>query len=184
MIYEDEKVDLLEVAFDTRHEFFNCTFENLNLNQLSLVDSLFDECTFQMCDLSNATITYSTFNECEFIECKLIGINWTTTTRISDLKFKQSNLSFNVFMGLTIKNFLFDDCLLRESDFAESILDKSVFTGSNLSRSIFNNTSLKDCDLAEASDYSINPLNNQIKGAIFNKVDALDLLSFFGIKLK
>ena len=92
--------------------------------------------------------------------------------------FKQSNLSFNVFMDLTIKNFLFDDCLLRESDFAESILDKSIFTGSNLSRSTFNNTSLKDCELVEASIYSINPLNNQLKGAIFNKADALDFLSF------
>jgi uncharacterized protein YjbI with pentapeptide repeats len=184
MIFEDESVDLSSIDFNSRHEFYNCIFKNAHLSQAKLNYSLFEECTFKLCDLSNCSFTNSTLNDCTFKECKLIGVNWTYTVRVIDLKFMQSNLSFNVFTGLTLRDFIFEDCLLSESDFSESILDKSVFTDSNLDRAVFSNTSLKGCDLTKANHYSINPLNNILKDASFDKFDALSLLSFFDIKLK
>ncbi len=184
MTFEDETIDLTKIAFNTRHEFYNCVFEGCHLNSTPISNSLFEECSFRECDLSNCSFTHSTLNDCTFTECKFLGINWTSTGRIVDLKFKHSNLSFNVFSGMDVKDFIFDSCLLAEIDFSQATLDRSVFIKSKLTRSVFNSTSLRNCDLTTATDYSINPVNNQLKGASFDKFEALSLLSFFGINFK
>lgn len=76
------------------------------------------------------------------------------------------------FFITKIKNTLFENCQLLETDLTGSLFDNCDLTGAT-----FANTNLEKTDFSTAFNYSIDPDNNRIKKAKFALPAVLALLN-------
>ena len=158
--------------------FSNATFENCN----------FINCSFIRCQLSLIRVPYTRFFGLSFIGCKLVGVDWTRATwsqyhKDFELSFRQCILNDSSFFGLTLQALVLDECKVHDVDFREGDFSGAVMTYSDFTHSLFMRTNLQAANFTEATQYSINILENQVKGAKFSKFEAVYLLESLGIEL-
>lgn len=164
-------------------EFLECTFQSLNLSDLSLKNSKFVECHFKNCNLSNTEVLNVTFREVTFKTCKMLGINWSLSKAISLLRIEDSQLDYSVFQELSLNNSEFLNSSMKEVDFSNSSLVKSIFSGSDLNMSNFTGVDLRESDFREAINYSLDPNFTKIRKAKFSLPEALSLLEHLEIEV-
>lgn len=164
-------------------EYIECIFENIDFNGFDLSASRFVDCQFISSNLSGCTVTSSSISNCTLRETKLMGINWTTCNRVTDLKFNNCVMNFCVFQSMNINFFNFIDCELKECDFSDASLKNVDFTGSNLTGSFFSRTNLEKANFERAHNYSIDITSNIVKEAKFSYPEVLELLAPFKIKI-
>ena len=165
-------------------EFINCTFNLVDFTSINLSLSKFIECHFIRSNLSNISLKNSTFRDINFNECKLIGLNWSEVQLLFAPSFIDSILDFCVFQSLKLNGVHFKNCSLKEVDFDETNLTKALFSESNLSKSTFTKANLSQADFRNAYNYFIDPKETNIKKAIFNLPEALNLLHALDITLE
>ena len=78
---------------------------------------------------------------------------------------------------------MLEECKAHDVDFREAELTEANFSHSDLSNSLFGHTDLSDANFEEAVNYSIDILNNRLKGARFTRAEALGLLEGLDIEL-
>ncbi len=78
---------------------------------------------------------------------------------------------------------MLDECKVQDVDFREGDFSHAVMTYSDFTHSLFMRTNLESANFTEATQYSINILENQVKGAKFSKHEAVYLLESLGIEL-
>ncbi|WP_299319315.1 pentapeptide repeat-containing protein [uncultured Maribacter sp.] len=167
-----------------RAEYENCIFESCDFSKGYLDNQIFLECEFIDCNLSNTNIVNSTFKEVKFSHCKLIGLAFNTCNAfLMDLSFFDSNLSFAIFTELKLVGQAFISCKLEEADFGDCDLSKSKFDDCNLKRALFGRTNLQKADFSTATNFSIDPDNNKMTGAIFSKDNLEGLLQKHKLKI-
>jgi len=71
----------------------------------------------------------------------------------------------------------------KEVDFRNGSFKKSNFSGSDFKGALFGNTHLESANFTDSSNTSIDVRSNHLKGAIFNRYEALFLLESMGIVL-
>lgn len=166
-------------------EFSNCTFKKCNFTESKFSGSIFIDCTFSSCDLSNIKVDDSSFQDIVFENCKLIWIIFSSINALLvSWKFKKCIVELCNFNWLEMKNTLFLDCIICESDFINSNLFESDFRDSDLYLSKFFNTNLEKANFVWARNYYINPIQNKIKKAKFSNPDVLNLLVEFEIDIE
>ena len=84
----------------------------------------------------------------------------------------------------SIENVLFENTVLKNSNFQENNLKNIIFKNADLTQAQFFKTSLKDIDFSESTIDGITVLTEDIKGAIINEFQAIELISLLGIKIK
>lgn len=84
----------------------------------------------------------------------------------------------------SIENILFQDTNLRNSYLQETKIKNIYFENVDLCRTQFYKTSLKDIDLSSCKIEEIAISIEDIKGAIIDQFQAIDLLYLIGVKLK
>jgi len=133
-----------------------------------------------------AVLADSSFKTCSFTSCTLVGVDFTKThpPLVFEPKFTDCNLGFSVFSGLKLMKSSFVSCNLEEVDFAEAKMDETNFRNSELTRTIFNHSDLRGCDFRGAHNYTIDPRNNYLKGALFSEPDVLNLLKTLEIRIE
>ena len=72
----------------------------------------------------------------------------------------------------------------KEAEWEENKLKNIYFKNSDLTKIQFYRTSLKNIDLSDANISGISVPLEDIKGAIINEFQAIDLLYLLGVKLK
>ncbi len=183
-------------------------FEELELRQASIKSSFFELCKFVDCDFSESEFVGCKFTDCEFKSsnlklakfsgsrlrdvlfkhCVIVGVNWTSlqwpsVALSAPLVFESCDVSYSVFNSLQLPEMVMRSCKAHDVDFSECDLTGADFFETDLLDSRFNQSRLNECDFRGALNYSINPLENSIKGASFSMPDVLSLLSPFNIKV-
>ena len=100
-----------------------------------------------------------------------------------DFSFFDCNLSFSIFSNLKLAGQVFVSCKMEEVDFGDCDLSKSKFDECNLERAIFSRTNLEKADFSTAINFSIDPDNNTMTGAIFSKDNLEGLLQKHKLKI-
>ncbi len=122
--------------------------------------------------------------EVAFRGCKLLGVDWSTATRSligQPLVFERCLLDFGVFRSANLRGSVFRDCSAREVDLVGADLGEATFEGTNLDRARFGETRLVDASLVGASNYLIDPRENDVSGLRVGLPDGAALLRVFGI---
>ncbi|APQ17628.1 pentapeptide repeat-containing protein [Maribacter hydrothermalis] len=167
-----------------RAEYENCIFESCDFSEGYLDNQIFLECEFMDCNLSNANIVNTTFKEVKFSHCKLMGLAFNTChSFLMDLFFYNCNLSFAIFTDLKLTGQQFMSCKLNEAEFSNTDLSKAKFDECDLERAIFGRSNLQKTDFSTAINFSIDPENNSINGAIFTKDNLTGLLQKHKLKI-
>lgn len=168
--------------------FEDCEFSHCNFTSAQLTRCKFINCTFNHCNLSVVEINGSRFNEVSFNECKLSGTDWTRAHWPAfnvdpELSFTKCILTNASFLGLTVQGLKLTECRLHEVDFRECDLSAAKIISCDLAGSLFNSTNLRGADFTDSWDFHIDVLNNTLAKAKFSRQEALSLLESLGIEL-
>ncbi|MEX1132508.1 MAG: pentapeptide repeat-containing protein [Flavobacteriales bacterium] len=164
------------------NEYTRCTFVGCDLKSSDLKGKVFVECTFRSCDLSLAGVSRTSWQGVRFEHCKLLGLRFDQChTFLLELAFESCILDLASFHGLKLKNTVFGNCRLRETDLSGADLSGASFAGCDLGAAVFDRTLLDGADLRSAQHYSIDPAKNKIRKARFSKDGLEGLLHQSGI---
>jgi len=160
--------------------FENMSFDHCNFEKASFVDVV-----FQVCDLSNSMFKGAYFERCQFNHCKGVGIDMSKTL-LKHVGFEQSNLQYAYFEYAKLNDVEFNQVNLTEVSFSEAQFKNFTAIKSKFINNNFFKTLLEKIDFSD-NDF-INPIvsNNysELKGIILNSIQAVDLVSLFGIVIK
>lgn len=159
--------------------FVRCVFSKLFLGQVN-----FAECAFEHCDFSMTNLANTTLREVEFKDCKLLGTRFEGCNRfLLKMDFRNCQMNLSSFNQLQLKQTHFKDCSLREVDFSETDLTQSVFDNCDFLGVTFDRTILEKADFRTSFHISLDPDNNQIRGAKFSAANVMGLLDKYGIEV-
>ncbi|NWF88650.1 MAG: pentapeptide repeat-containing protein [Ignavibacteriaceae bacterium] len=184
--YKESKFKELDIADSmvNDREFYKCTFDSCNMSNVIFQNCRIEDCEFHNCDLSLSKLNESEFIAVKFYKTKMIGMNWTEVKNLNYIVFDKCKLSHSSFYGLSLKLFVFKDCLANEVDFTNANLNKANLSGTDFEGSKFNNTDLSQADFTQSRNYNIDPNFNIIKKAVFSIPEVITLLQGFDIKIK
>ena len=169
-------------------EFEGCEFQDCDFNQAKFIECRFRNCMFRNCNLSLIKINESQFTNVEFHQCKMLGIDWTKALwpKLSffiPFKFLQCFMNDSSFFGLKLEGIVIEECRACYTDFREANFKKARFCSSELINSMFHQTNLIEADFSGATNYDIDIYSNKIRGAKFNRFEAVRLLESIGIEI-
>jgi uncharacterized protein YjbI with pentapeptide repeats len=163
-------------------EYEGCVFKNCMFHEADFSKFTFSDCEFIDCDLSMAKLNDCSFKDVQFVKCKLLGLRFEDCNAfLLKIRFETCLLNMASFYQMKLPGQVFIDCILHECDFTETDLSKGYFSGSDLSGAIFDHTNLLRANLQGANNFSINPIQNNVKKARFSKEGLMGLLDFSGI---
>jgi len=164
--------------------FTKCTFMRCDLSGYKF-SGILDSCVIKECNLSLTSFKDAKLQRVSFDSCKLMGIDFTQCNSLGlTINFTECLIRSCSFNYLDLKKAGFTKCEISETDFIAANLKESNFSGTTFRSVTFHDTNLTKANFTGAHDYNINPMTNQIKGAIFNLPDAVSLLECMGIKLQ
>ena len=169
-IIECQNVDNLE-NYDVEFrvvKFIKCNILSSKLEKFYFIDVIFQR---------------SSFSRCEFINCKLSGTDFTETIQ-NNVVYKDTNAQYANFSLSRYNNVLFENTILRNAYFEEDILKNVFFDKADLMQAQIFKTSLKDIDLSNSFIDGITISLEDIKGAIINEYQAINLIELIGVKIK
>lgn len=166
-----------------RVEFCGCKFTNCVFERTTFRDCAFEDCEFQSCDLTLASIVGTSFSSVVFLDCKLHGIAWHQAGFSFDASFSECQLDYSSFFGMKLHKTKFTGSRLTEVTFVDAVAKDANFSRCELKGTVFLQTDLSRANFTGARNYSIDVRLNQIKGAIFDLPEAVNLLTPFGIKI-
>jgi fluoroquinolone resistance protein len=169
----------------SRKEFDSCVFKDCDFSNSDLSMATFLECRFDNCNLSNIKAKNTAFKDVAFINCKMLGFNFSDSNPfLLQIKFENCQVNLGSFFRLNLSKTSFKNTSLREVDFSESNLSHSKFNSCDLAGAIFDRSNLEHVDFYTSENYTIDPQNNKIRKARFNKSGVLGLLSKYDIKIE
>ena len=185
---EDYKKINLNGEIIKNAEFEECTFVSCDFSETHFRLCRFIDCRFENCNLSVIKLTDSMVSGCEFISSKMIGIDWTmcdwnSLLSSEPLKFKQCILNDSNFYALNQDRIEIRECSAKELDFRLGSFKNADFSLSDFKGTLFGNTHLEYANFTDVTNTNIDLKNNYLKGAIFNRFEALYLLESMGIVL-
>ena len=184
---EFEKVELHDLKIK-KAEFEDCVFISCDFSETFFHSCRFIDCRFLNCNLTLMKLTNTIVSGCEFVSCKMIGIDWSmcdwkSLLSSEPLKFNKSILNDNNFFGLTLDDTVIKECRLQYADLRSSSFKRADFSSSDFKGALFDKTHLESSNFTDTTNTQINILTNHLKGATFNKYEALFLLETMGIVL-
>lgn len=192
LIEEDQRIHgivsqdetLKDVSFKQldvhQSRFLSVQFDHCDFEKASFVD-----CVFERCDLSNSKFKSAYFERCVFMECKAIGCDFSSSN-MKHIQFRESNVKYALFEQSHIEYSRFDHCELTEASFAGVLFKQMEMLESRFIRNNFFKTSLKQIDFTSCELIApvLSDHQTELKGIIVNSMQALDLVSLWGITIK
>ena len=177
--FENEELPEIEL-YDVDFEY--CKFSKMTIITGKIEKATFKDVTFQNCNFSNTSFMNTTFIRCEFNNCKLEGCNFAESI-LRNVGFIETNARYINLSLATLEKVLFEKTILISSYFQENRLKEVYFKKADLSRAQFFKTSLKNIDISDALIEGIAINIEDIRGAIIDQTQALDLLYLLGVKV-
>lgn len=165
-------------------EYEYCAFNNCNFSNGSLSQSHFLECEFIDCNFSNANLQNTSFQDVRFKNCKMLGLRFDACNEFGfAASFDTCQLDHSIFYKMKLGRSSFINSQLKSVDFTEADLKNSKLSNCNLENATFQNTNLELADFTNSTNYSIDPEQNQIKGAKFSLPEVIGLLDKYKLKI-
>jgi uncharacterized protein YjbI with pentapeptide repeats len=158
-------------------------FEGVDFSFVDLEKVDFQNVLFRRCSLLNVDFSKRYVGRCRFEGCNLMGSKWIETG-LYDVAYQDDNLDYANFSSSEMKVVSFTSCRLKESFFAESFFKDVAFESSDLTSAEIFKTSLGGIDLSSDTIDSLHCEADSLKGAIISPDQALDLITYFGLKIK
>lgn len=175
-----KEIERHEMCFE-KCKFINCSFLGADLSEISFIDCVFNNSDFSMSKISNKT----KIQNCFFIESRIAGINFSLLNDfMTSFDFDRCLLKHCNFSNLKLKKTNFIECLIEGCDFMQTDLNSSSFRKSKFSETLFEGADLRKANFLGSIGFEINPINNKLYGAKFNKSEVFGLLKIFGIKFE
>lgn len=163
-------------------EFEACTFTNCDFSGSNLSGNDFVDCRFEGCNLSMVRVDQTGLKNAEFHNCKLMGVDFSACNEfLLAVSFHHCILDYISFFRKKIRKTSFLGCSIKEANFTQTDLSGSSFTDCDLSQTVFQQTILEKADFRSASNFSIDPELNKIKGAKFSSSGLIGLLDKYDI---
>lgn len=160
--------------------FLNCNFSNSDLSKIRFID-----CEFFDCNLSSAYILQTEFQNINFKDCKMLGLQFDKCNDFGfSIKVNNCQLNHSSFFKRKLSKISFKNTKLHEVDFTACDLSWAVFDACDLQNAVFKNTNLQHTDFRNATNFTIDPENNQINGAKFTLNTIPRLLTKYNIKIE
>lgn len=169
----------------SKMEYDSCRFQDCNFSESDLSGIVFVDCIFENCDISLANITNTVFSDVEFTGCKMLGLQFNTCIEFG-LSFSMKNCQLNnsTFYQTKISGVKFENSQLIEVDFTEGDLTEVLFNNCDLSGAQFEATKLEKADFRTSFNYTINPEMNNIRKAKFAFSGIKGLLQKYDIEIE
>jgi uncharacterized protein YjbI with pentapeptide repeats len=165
-------------------DYESCRFVNCDLSGADLSDSAFIDCEFSGCNLSLARLIQTSFRNTRFTQCRMLGLRFEDCNGFMiSFTFSECMVELCSFNGLTLKNCIFKNSRIIETDFTGTDLSGALFHNCDLDRSIFFRTNLESADFKDSVNYLIDPENNKIKRARFSISGITGLLNKYDIDI-
>ncbi|MGI8577310.1 MAG: pentapeptide repeat-containing protein [Nocardioidaceae bacterium] len=124
--------------------FIRCTFSGGDLEKLSIVDT-----ELTGCDLANLRLDHGSFTRVEVLGCRLTGFV-AAAAALRHVVFRDCTADFSSFRFDISVAIEFDECSLRQSDFASADLRGATFrrcdlTGAEFSQARLGGAVFVDC---------------------------------------
>lgn len=162
----------------------NCTFTGSTLNECQFKSAQLSDVRFENCDLSNTSFAESSLHRVEFVSCKLMGTNLSETTLNHVSMVHCSGMYINLSMS-KMSQTSFRACDLRQASFNNCRLNASIeLPDSTLLEADFSHTLLRGIDLRTARINGIVLNIADLRGAIVNSLQAMDLLPLLGVVIE
>ena len=173
----EEKLDVYHIEIE------KAMMKNVKIIGGKLESNTFTDVEFQNCDFSNTSFEKSSFIRCEFNNCKLTGCGFIDN-RIYNVGFLETNMAYTNFAEASLENVLFKNSILCNSSFQENKFKNLVLEEADLTRAQFFKTSLKGIDFSSSIIEGMSTSVEDIKGAMINQFQAVDLLYLLGVEVK
>lgn len=166
-------------------EFADCTFTNCNFQGADLSGFIFDNCRFKGCNLSIVKLHKTKLLQVFLEDTKAEGLRFEhCDTFALSLNVSNSLLRSCTFSELNLKKASFSESNIIDCDFYKTNLSESSFEGSNLRGTMFNGCDLSKANFYEATDYTIDPSQNNVKHAKFSSESIAGLLRHLDIVIR
>ena len=172
-------------SIDFPADFEDCEFKNYDFSALNLSASRFTDCYFEGCNFSGTKMLNTALQNSSFKDCKMLGMAFETCNDFAfSPRFENCNLQHSSFYTVQYKEATFLNCKLRSVDFSGAALKEADFENCDLEGAIFSQCNLEKANFGGALNFNINPNDNRIKGAIFDRDSLAGLLYQHDIKIK
>ncbi len=163
--------------------FEQTLFRRVNLTQahlpkLRLLDVQLEACDLTATGLEQARLQRVLFNGCRMMGAQLLD------ARCEDVIFRECLLEGAVFVGTTFKAVRFEHCDLREAVFTETDLSRVVFQRCNLTRVDVRGSKLVGADLRGSLINGMKAGAKDLKGAIIDPTQAIQVVNVLGLTVK
>lgn len=177
-VFNNEKIKL-----DKNVEIKKCRFDGIIFDEVNVRFGSIEDVEFVNSDLSNFTFVDTYISKVKFKNCKLFGMHFIDST------FDNINIEECMCNIINFTNVRINNSRICESSFKSSNIDNCEFKKITLekvdfSNSEFRDTSLKNIDLSSCNIEKINIDLKNIKGAIINLEQTMDLIGLLGVKIK
>jgi uncharacterized protein YjbI with pentapeptide repeats len=135
------------------------------------------------CDLSNTVLLAFEAARIEFVDCRMTGMK-AVQCHWEDVLIENCDLRYAQFTDGRIRSSEFKSCNFGDADFRGANLEGAIFINSMLCRADLSKAGLKGTDLrgAEIDGVSVRP--EDLRGAIVNVGQAMDLARLLGLIIK
>ncbi|WP_244238307.1 pentapeptide repeat-containing protein [Corallococcus terminator] len=162
-------------------EFYRCTFEDCQLQEVRWKDSLLEACGFRGSNLTRANFNAIRLRDVRFEGSKLMGIDWTGVSANPEVNFEECGLPYSSFVGLSLRQTSFVRCVAREANFFDTDLTDADFTGADLTGSNFRGCTLTRTDFSGATGLLLDPARNKMKDTRIPNETAMSLAHSLGM---
>lgn len=176
-------VDAIETLNAEKVEISKCHFKNCKCIQSSLQKVYFSDVIFEECDFSNTNFNHSNFVRVKFVNCKLVGCNFSECD-FYHILIENTNARYTNFSVSTWKNVQIDSSNMESSSLQDLSLEKVELDNVNLTLAQLFHTSLQKIDFRTCQIEGIVVDEKDLRGAIVNEYQAIELSKLLGLVIK
>lgn len=171
--------------FQEKSSYEACRFIGLDFTAVKVSQSKFLDCTFEECNLSNCSLVDTVLNCVSFYNCKLLGLHFEYANAFGfSCQFDNCLLKHASFYQMNLQNCKFLNCDLEGVEFTEVKAMGVSFEGSHLLSAHFERSDLSRADLTGVTELTLDPEFNSMKGAKIQFAQLPGLLVKYGLNIQ
>lgn len=143
----------------------------------------FEDVAFENCDLSNVDLSDSILLRVSFSNCRMTGVNFSGAA-FKNAIFENSMLCYADFHFSRFEKAVFSHCNCKESDFAQANLSKFQFRDTDLQKAQMSGTPLSGIDFTSCDINGLGARPENLRGAVFSPEQAVTAAKVLGIIIR
>lgn len=154
-----------------------CGLDGALLRRARVLDSVLEEVTGVGTQLGEAELRDVELRGARLGGTQLYG------ARLTRVLVRGGKADFLNLRQATLKDVVFEDCVLVEPDFGDAVLERVSFVNCTLRRADLRGARLRDVDLRDAAELDIANGVDRLSGAVINATQLMELAPAFAAQL-